>query len=220
MSIDQLWATPVATYHQPLPLEVAQQLVALIVRRDAQKDKAQGGGTAFKQYVDSGRFYHSIHYNLFDLPETTPEHDALRVFEQHACRAIRQYLRDGFAAHDAQTVELSARCFGHVHTPGAKTFPHYHQASDLVLVHYLRLGGNNAGEPLSLIMQDPRGAPNYPWWGKMHTINPVEGMTVCHPSFLWHETNEWHGAGNRVLIAANFKVIGHGHEKQFKTTNF
>jgi len=220
MNVANLWATPVATSMAPgLSAQTVETLVALLLQRDADTKKVPASADAFKEFVDSGDFYHAIHYNLFEHQGRLPESDALNEFEAFACKQVREYLRLAFDANDSESVELSARCFGHVHSENTRTFPHYHQGSDVVLIHYLR-ADSDQGRPLSLIMQDPRGAPNYPWWGKMHTINPVSGMTVCHPSFLWHETNEWRGTGARVLMAANFKVVGHGHEKQFKATKF
>jgi len=221
MRIDHLWPTPVAVTQSVLPPEVTETLIAHLLARDALKTKVSLGGLPFKRYVDSGDFYNEIHYNLFACPEDAPEYDAIRHFEKYACEAFRNYLRAGFGVENAETVELSARCFGHIHYPGIRTFPHYHQASDGVLVHYLKVEDTpNNRDPLSLILLDPRGAPNYPWTGKMHTINPTQGTTVCHPSYVWHETNEWTGESFRALIAVNFKVIGHGHETQFKPTRF
>ena len=219
MKIESLWPTPIGQSEGGLSETATTQLVALIRRREAEKQKVPQGAGPFKSFVDDGDFYHGIHYNLFDAPASLPERGAIDEFEAFACRRIREYLRDGFGAKDADTVDLSARCFGHSHIPGVRTFPHYHQASDVVLVHYLNVGAA-MDAPLSLIVIDPRGAPNYPWWGKMHVITPTSGTTVCHPSFLWHETNEWSGESSRELIAVNFKVVGHGHESQFKRTRY
>lgn len=219
MKIESLWATPVASTVEHLSADSTRLLVDLLLRRDGEKKKARWGGDPFKEMTESGEFYHSIHYNLFDLPDDAPERGAIDEFERLACRTIRRYLAEGYGARDAETVRLSARCFGHIHYPGQRTFPHYHQQSDVVLVHYLKVDAAQES-PLSLVMLDPKGAPNYPWWGKMHTINPEQGTTVCHPSYLWHETNEWSGGSFRAMIAANFKVLGHGHEEQFRVTRY
>lgn len=219
MKIESLWPTPIGQTEGGLSLSATEQLIALIRRREAEKKKVPLGADPFKSYVDDGDFYHGIHYNLFDAPPSLPERRAIHEFEAFACARIREYLRDGFGAADSETVALSARCFGHSIGAGIRTFPHYHQASDVVLIHYLNVG-TPLDAPLSLILLDPRGAPNYPWWGKMHVVNPTSGTTVCHPSFLWHETNEWSGGSSRELIAVNFKVVGHGHERQFKPTRF
>jgi hypothetical protein len=221
MQVNHLWATPVSESEHHLSPETTTALISLLERRDAFKSKIDLAASPFKEYVDSGDFYNEIHYNLFASPEHEPAKAALLEFERYACKTFREYLQQGFDAKDSDTVELSARCFGHIHRPGMRTFPHYHQASDGVLIHYLKADEQGeGGEPLSLILQDPRGAPNYPWQGKMHTINPKTGTTVCHPSYLWHETNEWTGKDIRALIAVNFKVIGHGHENKFQPTKF
>lgn len=218
MKVEQLWPTPIAIIEEKLSNETTFNLIDLIRLQSELKKKTNLDGTGFKNFVDVGDFYHNIHYNLFDIDKDSEYYDAILEFEKYACRNIRNYIREGFGAKDAETVELSARCFGHSIEPNVKTFPHYHQSSDVVLIHYLNVGKST--DPLSLVLQDPRGAPNYPWWGKMHVINPKPGTTVCHPSFLWHETTEWRGDHNRDLIAVNFKILGHGHETQFRNTRY
>lgn len=220
MKVEQLWSTPIATHEERLSQEATEQLIALMLRRDQEKKKVPLGGSPFKDYVDVGDFYHNIHYNLFSTPDEYLEAPALREFEKFACKQVREYLRLAFDAKDFADVALSARAFGHITYAGTKTFPHYHQQSDLVLIHYLKVDQVTNESPLSLIMLDPRGAPNYPWTGKMHTINPYTGLNVIHPSYVWHETNEWKLDNYRALIAVNFKIIGHGHETQFTKTRF
>lgn len=220
MDVQQLWSTPVATTQGGLSASTTQQLIDLLLMRDKERKTVPLGGQPFKDYVDVGDFYHNIHYNLFSTPDDAPEKAALLEFEKFACDTMRTYLRKAFYAKDADTVELSARAFGHIAYPDTKTYPHYHQQSDLVLIHYLKVDQPLNKSPLSLIMLDPRGAPNYPWEGKMHTINPVAGLTICHPSYLWHETNEWESDQYRALVAVNFKVIGHSHESHFQPTRF
>lgn len=218
MKVDQLWATPIAVVEEKLSNETIFDLIALIREHNEMKKKSSLDASGFKTFVDDGDFYNNIHYNLFDIDSNSEYSKAVSEFEKYACKHIRNYLKEGFGATDSDTVELSARCFGHSIEPNVKTFPHYHQASDVVLIHYLNIG--ESIEPLSLVLQDPRGAPNYPWWSKMHVINPQSGTTVCHPSFVWHETTEWKGDNNRDLIAVNFKVLGHGHERQFRNTRY
>jgi len=88
-----------------------------------------------------------------------------------------------------------------------------------VLVHYLELGQSRDEEANltprhgthALLLLDPRGTPNYPWWEKVESITPRQGLTVIHPAYLWHETNVWRGTTTRVCIVVNFQVIRPGY---------
>jgi hypothetical protein len=218
MKIDNLWPTPVGVLEEKLSFQSTVSLIEMIRDHELVVKRTEKTAIHFKDYVESSDFYNNVHYNFFDETEESPFYDAVKDFEKYACRHIRNYLRDAFGAKDYDTVQLSGRCFGHTMVPGNKTFPHYHHTSDVVLIHYLNVGESK--EPLSLILQEPRGAPNYPWWGKMHVIIPKTGMTVIHPSFLWHQASEWSGEGPRDLIGVNFKVLGHGNETNYSITRF
>ena len=218
MKIENLWPTPIGVFEEKLSEECTAYLIDLIRERENMKKRFKGEALSFKEQVDSGSFYNNSNYNLFDIAEDSVYYKSIKEFEEFSCRKIREYIREAFGADDWETVELSGRCFGHVAYSQHRTFPHYHQSSDLVLLHYLNI--EETKTPLSLILLEPRGAPNYPWWGKMHVINPVSGTNVCHQSFVWHETNHWSGTSTRELIGVNFKVLGHGNETLFKRTSF
>tara|TARA_B100000470_G_scaffold72642_1_gene55503 strand:- start:3836 stop:4048 length:213 start_codon:yes stop_codon:yes gene_type:complete len=58
-----------------------------------------------------------------------------------------------------------------------------------------------------LILQDPRPVVNYPINEKTHVITPKSGMAICHPSYVWHESNPFLGNGIRVAIVVNYRVL-------------
>jgi hypothetical protein len=226
MHVEQLWPTPVGRTDILLPEEVRQSLIAVLERKDASHERVRGDAEAFRSFVASKKFYHGIHYNLFAEAPEHPEHNSLVEFERIACRTFRDYLREAFAVEDADTVRLNGRCFGHVQKPGERTFPHYHQGCDGVLIHYLDVGEATAvnrpadSSPHALLLLDPRGSPNYPWWGKMHSIIPYRGLTILHPAYAWHETTVWQQSTRRVVIVVNFQVIGHGHASLYRELAF
>ena len=37
-------------------------------------------------------------------------------------------------------------------------------------------------------------------------LNPVNGLTVIHPGYVWHETHTHTQTGDRVLVAINFHI--------------
>jgi hypothetical protein len=88
------------------------------------------------------------------------------------------------------------------------------------MIHYLDVGigrDPEAGKTKrhgthALLLLDPRGAPNFPWYEKIESIIPRQGLTVLHPGYLWHETNPWRETeGVRVAIVVNFQIAKPGY---------
>ena len=219
MQLRHLWPTPIAQDMLVLPEDMRSQLIAVLLRKEADREKIRDTSPDFHRFMTSKKFYASTHYNLFAEADDHPERDAILAFQNMAVGLLRSYLKEAYQIPEEETVEVSGRCFGNVQSSGARTFPHYHQASDVVLIHYLDVGhgadaeanvtprhGNHA-----LLLLDPRGAPNFPWWEKVESIVPRHGLTIIHPAYLWHETNVWRGAGTRVCIVVNFQIIKPGY---------
>ena len=219
MQVRNLWPTPLACESIQLPEVMRAQLIDVLLRKDAERQAAIEADPDFHRFMTSKKFYASTHYNLFAEAEAHPEREAILAFEQFACVKFRQFLETAYGIDKDQGVELAGRCFGNVQLPGARTFPHYHQSCDGVLIHYLDLGEGRDPEANftprhgthALLLLDPRGTPNYPWWEKVESITPTLGLTVIHPAYLWHETNVWRGTGIRVCIVVNFQVIRPGY---------
>jgi hypothetical protein len=228
MKIEQLWPTPVGRMDIFLPDEMRRQLVEVLIRKDAEREKIAEHSPDFHRFMMSKQFFTGTHYNLFAEADELPERDAVIAFEKIACEAFRRYLREAYDIGDADRVRLAGRCFGNVQLTGARTFPHYHQSCDGVLIHYLDVGdGRDPDANLSprhgthaLLLLDPRGSPNYPWWEKVHSIAPHRGLTLIHPAYLWHETNVWRGAGTRVCIVVNFQVVRPGYLELHREMRF
>lgn len=228
MNVEALWPTPVGRMDIVLPEDMRRQLIDVLIRKDAERETIADRSPEFHRFMMSKRFYAGTHYNLFTDADDLPERDAIIGFERIACKAYRDYLKVAYGLELADQVRLSGRCFGNVQQPGARTFPHYHQTCDGVLVHYLEVGdGNDPQAGLSprhgthaLLLLDPRGAPNYPWWEKVHSISPHQGLTVIHPAYVWHETNVWRGATTRVCIVVNFQVVSPGYAELHREMRF
>jgi len=220
MEIRNLWPTPVATEHIALPEAMRQGLITVLVRRESESQETLEADPDFHRFMTSKKFYASTHYNLFAEADRHPESKAILAFEQVACNRFRHYLDAAYGMGADQDVELSGRCFGNVQQPGARTFPHYHQSSDGVMVHYLDVGDGRDPDAHrskrhgthALLLLDPRGTPNFPWWEKIDSITPRQGLTVIHPANVWHETNVWRGTGTRVCIVVNFQIIKPGYQ--------
>lgn len=228
MGIRQLWPTPLMEEHVALPEDMRQALINVLVRKEEDRHKIAETAPDFHQFMKSKKFYASTHYNLFDEADQHPERDAILAFERVACKLFRRYLRDGLNIEQADEVKLAGRAFGNVQEPGARTFPHYHQTVDGVMVHYLAVGDGSDPEAgkthrhgsHALLCLDPRGAINYPYWEKLESISPYQGLTVIHPGYLWHETNTWRGDGTRVVMVVNFQVVSHGYVELHREMRF
>lgn len=221
MTIEHLWSTPVMQEHRTLPEKMRLDLIDALVIREKARDEVATWSQGFDEFMKSKQAYAITPYNLFseaDLALLPEQAESILAFEKFACIMYRKYLKEALNIEQADTLGLHGRCFGNVQEPGARTFPHYHQAMDHVMVHYLSVGeagqhqpktrrhGNNA-----LLMSDPRPAISYPYWEKVKSITPYKGLTVIHPAYVWHETNVYEGVGKRAAIVVNFQVITHNY---------
>ncbi len=228
MKITNHWVTPIAEFDLALPQPMRQQLTAVLQRKEADRDKLSESSPDFFRFMQSKQFYASTHYNLFAEANQHPEKNAILSFEMLACNAYRQYLRQALNIEQADELKLVGRCFGNVQTTGGRTFPHYHQSVDHVLIHYLDIPDHNDPElgksyrhgTHALLLQDPRGAVNYPYWEKVLSIAPYTGKTIIHPAYVWHESNPYRGQGTRICLVVNFQIASHSYIELHKEMRF
>ena len=140
MQLRHLWPTPIAQDMLVLPEDMRIGLINVLLRKEADREKIRDTSPDFHRFMTSKKFYASTHYNLFAEAGDHPERDAILAFQNMALGLLRNYLKDAYQIPEEQTVEVSGRCFGNVQSSGARTFPHYHQACDVVMIHYLDVG--------------------------------------------------------------------------------
>jgi len=221
--IEQKFATPFLESDTELPSKIRQDLIQVLEKKETALSALKESDPEFYGMAEAKGFYATTHYNLFENPSEYPfAEQSILEFEQIACQMIRYYIRKGWGVRQASELRLEGRCFGNVQIPGARTYPHYHQSVDGVLVHYLSIGDGDfmKGAETSprhgthkVLFMDPRPAINYPYWEKVHAVTPRVGLTLIHPNYLWHETNPWLGQGTRVCIVVNFRVMSHGYNE-------
>tara|TARA_B100001245_G_scaffold66845_1_gene46608 strand:- start:777 stop:1556 length:780 start_codon:yes stop_codon:yes gene_type:complete len=224
--IEQKWATPFLESDTKLPHKTRNDLIEVLKLKETALSNLRETNPEFYGMAEAKGFYATTHYNLFDNPD---EHafakESILEFEKIACTMIRHYIRKGWGIHQADEIELQGRCFGNVQTTGARTYPHYHQDVNGVLVHYLTVGDENLDVDMeksprhakhAVLFQDPRPSISYPYWEKVHAVYPRVGLTIIHPNYLWHETNPWLGQGDRVCIVVNFRIMSHGYNELLK----
>jgi len=229
VTIQQKWATPFLESEITLPQKIREDLIKVLEIKETALAELKESEPEFYGMAEAKGFYATTHYNLFDNPaEHAFAEQSILDFEQIACKLIRYYIRKGWGVQQADDFRIEGRCFGNVQQPGARTYPHYHQDTNGVLVHYLTVGDGNLMEGTydsprhgshKVLFIDPRPAVNYPYWEKVHTVSPKTGLTLIHPNYLWHETNPWLGKGTRVCIVVNFRIMSHGYNelsKQFR----
>lgn len=220
MTVTQHWSTPVSQDTHILPEKMRRDLINVLIKREDARTKVQETSPGFHEFMKSKQAYAVTPYNIFnDLDMFPEERDSIIAFEKFACKQFREYLKEGVGVAQADDLKLTGRCFGNVQEPGARTYPHYHQGMDGVLIHYLEMGDGGdteAGRSVrhgshALLLQDPRPVPSYPYWEKVLSVAPYQGLTLIHPAYLWHESNPWRGNGKRVVIVVNFKVASHNY---------
>lgn len=217
MSLRHLWTTPILEEYTPLPEKMRVDLIRALEVRESARQQVQSVSPGFHEFMKSKAAYAVTPYNLFaDLDMFPEQRESILGFEQFACKMYRRYMREAWSVEQADEIKLVGRAFGNIQKPGARTYPHYHQAMDGVLIHYLKIDEHDfeAGASVrhgshALLLLDPRGTPNYPYWEKVESIAPYEGLTVIHPANVWHETNPYRGTGDRVAIVVNFQAASH-----------
>ena len=231
--IEQLWTTPFMEVDITLPDAIRYDLINVLHKKEQSLQEIRDENPQFYSIVDSKGFYATTLYNLFANPQEYPEKDTILEFEKISTKLIRYYIRKGWGIQQADELELEGRCFGNIQQPGARTYPHYHQDVNGVLVHYLSMGEGNLTDNVmkdseksprhpthNVLFQDPRPAISYPYWQKIHAVTPRVGLTLIHPNYLWHETNPWLGQGERSCIVVNFRIVSHGYNELIKPFRF
>ena len=224
--IDQKFTTPFLESETKLPQKMREDLIKVLEIKETALSALKESEPEFYGMAEAKGFYATTHYNLFDNPSEYPfAEKSILDFEQIACQMIRYFIRKGWGIRQADKLRIEGRCFGNVQQPGARTYPHYHQDTNGVLVHYLTVGDENLMEGTydsprhgshKVLFVDPRPAINYPYWEKVYTVSPRVGLTIIHPNYLWHETNPWLGKGVRVCIVVNFRIMSHGYNELSK----
>jgi hypothetical protein len=217
MTLRHLWTTPILEEHTPLPEQMRNDLIKVLHARETARQNVSDTSPGFHEFMRSKEAYAVTPYNLFDDLDLFPqERESILGFERFACQMYRRYLKQAWEVDQADDIRLVGRCFGNIQKSGARTYPHYHQAMDGVLLHYLQIDATDPQAGASarhgshaLLLLDPRGTPNYPYWEKVESIAPYEGLTVIHPANVWHETNVYRGEGDRVVIVVNFQAASH-----------
>ena len=238
-NIDHKWTTPFMEMDSTLPDKINKDLCKVLTAKELSMEDIKTKEPDFHDMAKSKGFYATTHYNLFDdkdMDEFPNEKESILAYEQIVCQQIRYYIRYGWGIRQADDMIIEGRCFGNVQRDselgGARTYPHYHQDINGVVVTYLAMGDENValedqvlvGQEQSprngthqVLFQDPRPAISYPYWEKVYAITPRVGLTIIHPNYLWHETNPWLGKGTRVCIVTNFRIISHGYNELLKT---
>lgn len=96
--------------------------------------------------------------NLFDYGSDDPIKESLEEYEKVSNELIRYYLTNAYDMVDTAELNIEARAFGNSQTFGGRTYPHYHDAFDGVMIHYLTAGNefklNDKKRPIPLEIPD------------------------------------------------------------------
>lgn len=229
--IEQKFTTPIMESDTNIPQKMREDLCKVLVEKETAMSHLKTQSPDFYSIAESKGFYATTHYNLFsetELEKFPNERESILGYKDIAMQQILYYIRKGWGIQQADDMKIEGRCFGNVQETGGRTYPHYHQDMNGVLISYLRVGDEdidhkeqiNTGygntprhSPHLVLFQDPRPSINYPYWEKVISKVPTVGKTIIHPSYLWHETTPWLGKGTRICIVVNFRIMSHGYNE-------
>ena len=229
--IEQRFSTPIMESDTNIPQKMREDLCKVLVEKEEAMSALKQKSPDFYSLAESKGFYATTHYNLFsenELEKFPDERESILAYKDIAMQQILYYIRKGWGIQQADDMKIEGRCFGNVQEHGGRTYPHYHQDMNGVLVSYLRVGDEDIDHKEQiyadygktsrhsthqLLFQDPRPSINYPFWEKVISKTPTVGKTIIHPSYLWHETTPWLGKGTRICIVVNFRIMSHGYNE-------
>ena len=212
MEIKDNWATPIAE----LKLDIPEQ-----VRIDLMETIAKDGSNIFiydenHPYHDSIREFEKISneliryyltnaYNITDADQLNIEARAFGNLQKYGSRTYPHYHHgfDGVLIHyltagDEYQLETDRQ---------SKIIPLKKEN----IIHPILDENSDERSDLkgsgNLILCDPRPAINYPYCNKAIAWNSYSGMTLLHPAYVWHESNEFRGNGIRVTFVINYRVL-------------
>lgn len=141
--------------------------------------------------------------------------------EQHpAIQAFRTQVKDrlyGFLAAegfiDAHSIEVEVNAFPRRFVYGDRARPHTHRGIDYVGVFYVDLESTDTNQQtcdkddgrfllIDPIAQRSRGLNH----NMLVQLAPVPNLFIIHPAYLFHESEMYKGAKDRILIVVNAKV--------------
>tara|TARA_Y100001936_G_scaffold86957_1_gene85293 strand:- start:33756 stop:34502 length:747 start_codon:yes stop_codon:yes gene_type:complete len=218
LQVTHEWPTIIGTEIIELPQIMKDVLVKVIKRQDSVFTEHTYNKTN-KTTAELAAFDEKI-YNIFDYSryDTEGEITQIKAFEKIMSKVIRTYVTEAWQVDPH--VEINVRGFGNVqNTFGRRTAPHFHHGWDGVLAHYVTVGNEYESDvpmtpmdtPYSgqLLLLDTRPStciPDGDVRNDVVRLNPVNGLTVIHPGYVWHETHTHTQTGDRVLVAINFHI--------------
>ena len=237
MKITNNWSTPIGKMQLNIPEDLKRKLIQIIVKDVTDffvYDKNDPKAAFLKEYESMVneliRYYLTNAYHITNAKDLNIEGNAFGNHQVHGGRSYPHYHHgfDGVLVH-----YLTA---GEEYVLGEDDWPEPIQEKDKIhkdtsrevrqgyygvdgakarlhdKVHDLNKGETMEEKfPLQgsgrLILSDPRPSVNFPTDEKNLVIQPKSGMVLCHPSYLWHESNTFLGNGIRVAIVTNYRVL-------------
>ena len=237
MKITKNWTTKVGKMQLNVPEDLKRKLIEIIVRDVTNffvYDKNDPNADFLKKYEMMAneviRYYLTNAYNITDAKSLNIEGNAFGNHQVYGGRSYPHYHHsfDGVMIHyltageeyvldennKVQEIEEKHKIHkdtsrevrqGNYGVDGSKARltdkVHDLNEGELMSIKFPLQGSGN------LLLQDPRPSVNYPIDEKNLVIPPKSGQVICHPSYLWHESNTFLGNGIRVAIVINYRVL-------------
>jgi uncharacterized protein (TIGR02466 family) len=199
-SIELSFATPIFKRVWPGSEPVNAGLRRIVLAREADDHGVQRSNVGG---------WHSKE-DLLDWPH--PEVDALKRWIGQAVRELTGFVLP--SVERPMNVTMDAGAWANVCRDGAYNKIHNHPDCTWSGVYYVATGErarDSAPENGTIEFLDPRmgatavGLPGNEALAKLR-VDPVPGMMLLFPCWLYHYVNPFHGAGERISIAFNIRV--------------
>tara|TARA_B110000495_G_C22913740_1_gene533664 strand:- start:54 stop:854 length:801 start_codon:yes stop_codon:yes gene_type:complete len=125
------WGSPVAEITFPLPQWVRIGLIEYILKKNFTNNGDQHSDKKQDQYS-------SLHF--YNMLCDVDKYEEIAKFKEYITEVIRYYCADAWSISDVEDIDIQAKSFGNLQLYGERTYPHYHNSFDGVMVTYLTVG--------------------------------------------------------------------------------
>ena len=126
----ELWDSPIAEISFPFPHWVREGLLDYILKKNFTK--------GIVQHDNNEDQYSSSHF--YNLLCDADEYKEIAKFKSYISELIRYYCANAWSVPDIENIQIEAKSFANLQLKGERTFPHYHNGFDGVVVSYLTVG--------------------------------------------------------------------------------
>jgi hypothetical protein len=156
-------------------------------------DQSLRGGSQTERHLPRDNAVVAAFFSMIDIPIRDYISHLHAAGDPHPLDGRR---REGYRIAGSWSVQLQ---------PGGFHLDHVHPRGWLSSAYYVSLPAADAADPRGGWLKFGESGARVPGCGAEHVIEPVEGMLVLFPSYMWHGTVPFATGGTRLTAA--FDVV-------------